>query len=262
MLEGTTKTRQYTKDELVNQLKARGITAKGKKDIIQKIALEQGLPIEETKARIIEGWEGKPKGLQQVLWERGFIDANNLAKYTMDGRQDIYGVLVDKSFALKHLMASCQDFEEEETLLQTMGRDMGVLIDRTPKCHCELAGEGIEYSWGCAKNSYRTLALKDKRGKENFRKAVRECLSRQKVLTTERIRTFSCRARAYILAYHKLWCKRQQSGQASQVDEHSTADPVSLEKLMKEFKTHRCAVDFDHSFCSAVIIDLTESDEG
>ena len=48
-------------------------------------------------------------------------------------------------------MAGCLDFEEEETLLQPSGREMGVLVDWTPKCHCELAGEGIEYSWGCAK---------------------------------------------------------------------------------------------------------------
>ncbi len=44
-------------------------------------------------------------------------------------------------------MADCVDFEEEEeTLLQSMGKEMGVLVDRTPKCHCEPGGEGIEYS--------------------------------------------------------------------------------------------------------------------
>jgi hypothetical protein len=42
-------------------------------------------------------------------------------------------------------MASCLDFEEEEkTLLQSTGREMGVLVDLTPKYHCELAGEGIQ----------------------------------------------------------------------------------------------------------------------
>ena len=52
-------------------------------------------------------------------------------------------------------MANCVDFEVEESLLQSMGTKMGVIIDRMPKCHCELAGEGMEYSWGCAKNEYR-----------------------------------------------------------------------------------------------------------
>jgi len=34
-------------------------------------------------------------------------------------------------------MDSCLDFEQEVTLLQSMGCSMGALVDRTPKCHCE-----------------------------------------------------------------------------------------------------------------------------
>ncbi len=45
-------------------------------------------------------------------------------------------------------MANCLDFEKEESLLQVNGHEMEVLVDRTPKCHCELASEGIEYTWG------------------------------------------------------------------------------------------------------------------
>jgi len=63
---------------------------------------------------------------------------------------------------------------------------MGVSVDCMPKCHCELAGEGIEYSWGCTKNYYRNIDLVQKKGKENFQAAVMTCLSRE-VLTTERI---------------------------------------------------------------------------
>ena len=113
---------------------------------MQTIVQVHGLPIRETTQIVVEGWEGKPKGLLQVLWERGIVDEKRLSEYTINGRQNRYDV-VDKTFALKSLMASCLDFEEEERLLQSMGREMGVLIDRTPKCHCELAGEGIEYSW-------------------------------------------------------------------------------------------------------------------
>ena len=78
----------------------------------------------------------------------------------MNEKQDAFG-FVQKDFSLKSLKGNCLDFEEEETLLQSMGREMGVLVDRTPKCHhCELAGEGIEYSWGCTKNFYRRVSLK------------------------------------------------------------------------------------------------------
>ena len=36
------------------------------------------------------------------------------------------------------------------------------------------------------------------------------------------------------------------------------ADPISVEKLVKQFKTHRCARDFDTTFCKATYVnDLT-----
>jgi len=134
-------------------------------------------------------------------------------------------------------------------------------MDRTPKCHCELAGEGIEYAWGCAKNHYRRQPLKDKRGKDNFRRTVRKCFSRQ-VVTTERVRMFSQRARAYILAYHKIR-QEQLTDSSSTVDsDNTTASPVNVEKLLKKFKTHRCAMDFDSSFCKAVFREDITDDSG
>ena len=119
-----------------------------------------------------------------MLWERGFIDALNLNQYTMDGRKEAYGV------HQKYLLGSCKDFKIEESLLQSIGRTMGMLVDQTPKCHCELAGKGIEYSWGCAKNLYRQQPLREKRSKETFKATVRKCLSRNN-LTTEHVRSFS-----------------------------------------------------------------------
>ncbi len=83
----------------------------------------------------------------------------------MDGRKDAFGVL-QLTTSLTYLLSSCKDFEEEESLLQSMGRKMGVLMDHTPKCHCELAGEGIEYTWGSSKNYYRRLPLKEKNQKK------------------------------------------------------------------------------------------------
>jgi len=95
-----------------------------------------------TSAKVVEGWEGKAKCLLQILWERGFIDATNLKNYTMNG-QDACGILIPDT-SLKLLMANCVvDFKEEESLLQVNGHEMLVIVDRTPKCHCEPAGEGI-----------------------------------------------------------------------------------------------------------------------
>jgi hypothetical protein len=157
-------------------------------------------------------------------------------------------------------MSNLKDFEGQETMLQLKATKMGVFMDRTPKCHCELAGEGIEYAWGCAKNHFRRQPLKDKRGKENFRRTVRACFSRD-VVTAERIRLFSQRARAYMLAYHKIWQQQQLTTTSPTSDfDNTTASPVKVEKMLKEFKTHRCAMDFDSSFCKAVFLDDAHHD--
>ena len=60
-----------------------------------------------------------------------------------------------------------------------------------------------------------------------------------------RIRKFARRARQYMMAYHAI--------DTEQLDEQTHHDftmhgPVALTKLMGEFKTHRCAFDFDYKF--------------
>ena len=143
-----------------------------------------------------------------------------------------------------------------------MGRTMGVLVDQTPKCHCELAGKGIEYSWGCAKNLYRQQPLREKRSKETFKATVRKCLSRNN-LTTERVRSFSRRARQCILAYLAMQqVNDQQSSTDSKEEDMTQASgqitPAKIEQLVKEFKTHHCAMDFDRGFIDAVFIKKEE----
>ena len=57
---------------------------------------------------------------------------------------------VRKDTSLQFLMSNLKDFETQETMLCLKAKEMGVMIDCTPKCHCELAGEGIEYGRGPA----------------------------------------------------------------------------------------------------------------
>jgi len=42
------------------------------------------------------------------------------------------------------------------------------MVNRSTKTHPELAGEGIEYSWGHAKCYYQSVKLKEKMGKDNL----------------------------------------------------------------------------------------------
>jgi hypothetical protein len=40
------------------------------------------LPVDYTEDVIEEGWLNKPKGSLQILYERGFIDPDNIGQYT------------------------------------------------------------------------------------------------------------------------------------------------------------------------------------
>ncbi len=94
--------------------------------------------------------------------------------------------VVDMNTSLQNLLAKCSDFIDQETLLQCTVRKLGASLDRSPKYHCEIAGEGIEYSWGNAKMRYRHIPFEAKKSSEQFYSCVRNCLSRQ-YLTLDRV---------------------------------------------------------------------------
>ena len=51
---------------------------------LQVLATERNLNTQIERIRERKGWEGQPKGLLHTLWERGWIDVNNLEKYTIE----------------------------------------------------------------------------------------------------------------------------------------------------------------------------------
>jgi hypothetical protein len=73
------------------------------------------------------------------------------------------------------------------------GNDNKTALDRTPKCHPEMAREGIEYNWGRAKGFNRRLPIIEKRSKSKFCESVKKSISRV-IMTTERQQMFSRRA--------------------------------------------------------------------
>lgn len=113
---------------------------------------------------------GQAKRYLQIMSELGFIDPNLPPReyYTVTGRKDRFGNVICET-SLNSKMESLRDFIGEETLLQYHGWLVGLIVDRTPKCHLEMAGEGIGYSWGCAKGYYRRLLLSEKRQRRNSR---------------------------------------------------------------------------------------------
>jgi len=113
--------KKLSKKQLSEKLKEKGITVKGKYDYLCKAAELQGIPIFLEEVKIKEGWQGKQNGLLQVLWEHSFINTSkNIKKYyTMSGMKNGFGITIPET-SLKYLK-NTHEFENEETLLQSMG---------------------------------------------------------------------------------------------------------------------------------------------
>ena len=186
--------RRFLKSELLVIAGERGISTEVEEDFVEKKN---------------EGWCGRPKGLKQVLFERGFVNPDvPHGRYTMKGRRDDvdeHGNLNDegKKYCLPYLMKQCKDFREEKMDLEYMVEELGVELDTdcifrvlfTPKYHCEMAGEGIDFTWGAGKHWYRKLPMKDKRSFAMFEQSVKQSLA---YININMCRKFSGRARRYM----------------------------------------------------------------
>ena len=103
----------------------------------------------------------------------------------------------------------------------------------SPKYHCELAGEGVEYCWGLAKRFYRSVGIEEKRTKEKFQKIVRESIE---FVKKEHVEKFSAKCRRYMMAYNAF---------------NGDGDALTykvIERFVKMAKTHRNIADQDKAF--------------
>ena len=119
----------------------------------------------KTQSNDIPGWLGKPKGMLQILYERGYINPDLVTnprsiRYSKMGKK--YDIDVNsgsikedcQKYSLTHLLTNCKAFVDEKTDLEVLCNEISINspcssnILFTPKFHCELAGEVIEYVWG------------------------------------------------------------------------------------------------------------------
>ena len=140
--------------------------------------------------KIEEGWVGKAKGMLQILYERGMIDRDKVGhprsmSYSKMGKKADFtnGQLNSKGQknSLHHLLSKCTDFSNEKSDLEHLCADLSTInstttITFTPKFHCEIAGEGIEYAWGLAKKYYRRIPYHQKRSFAQFVSSVKTSL--------------------------------------------------------------------------------------
>jgi hypothetical protein len=160
---GATEKYKFLKAELIQKLEAANLPTWGtKKDITARCGTNS-IETSEERLKIIEGWVGKSKGAFQVLFERGFVQVkdNQTVADAFKSKNNAGFVIVSTS--IKAMISSLPDFVDEKTLLQFHGEEKSIddgqqiTLIRSPKCHPEVAGEGINYDWAASKSWYRRL---------------------------------------------------------------------------------------------------------
>lgn len=182
-----------------------------------------------------EGFEGKPKGAAQILFESGWWHPSGKMVGSMPRVCKVTGKrfdngkpLPEETMVVDLVLGKRPDFLNELSELAKVIHARGHILQMSPKCHPELAGHGIEYAWGAAKLRFRR-DNDGSSGSANFFKRVRAALASVSLSLALK---FERRARAY---------------------RRALKDPANdsyklLEKTMKKFKSHRDAGDFDGRF--------------
>ena len=110
----------------------------------------------------------------------------------------------------------------------------GHILVLSPKFHPEVAGVGIEYSWGMSKLKFRR-GINDEVPK-NLHRNILASVCRETILTLSRIRRFARRTRDYCRAYLRL--EKDAGGPESR---------DSIEKVRKTCKAHHNIIDMEPS---------------
>lgn len=228
------------------------------KEKLTEMAKTLNIPLKKRTPKVIEGWAGKPKGLFQELRELGWLEPDGgkfpsprtRSRYTKEGKKedfDVNGNLKEdaKKFSLCHLRGELSDFKNEKSeighLLEEISARIGVRITCkfSPKYHCELAGEGIEYSWGLVKRRFRSLPLTKRDKAHKFIAAAQGMFQGMDV---DSVRMFSRRARSYMLVY---------------LGNGTTAlTQTEIERQRHVFRSHRDAGKFVSGFIEKVLRQL------
>ena len=162
---GGRKLKKLNKIEMLTELRKHGvdtISRRFKKKELVELCRAKSIPTQIIEEEIKYGWANKPKGMLQVLFERGWIDTTKVqsprsSRYSINGKKGDFIPNTTQlkkeceQYCLTYLLNKCFDFNNEKCDLEHLcdrlsernSNSCSVIF--TPKFHCELAGEGIEY---------------------------------------------------------------------------------------------------------------------
>uniref|UniRef100_A0A7S3QH27 Uncharacterized protein n=1 Tax=Chaetoceros debilis TaxID=122233 RepID=A0A7S3QH27_9STRA len=239
---------KLTDRDIIDLLESERLATTGSPQILRNRCKSNNLPITRSvETGIMQSWEGKAKGLVTICVERGLIHLQKVLvenqHYTKNGKK-VNGE-IDSTTSLVAILGECADFKKEFSILEKIAERYSATVWFTPKYHCEIAGEGVEYMWGYDKRVFRRIPLALRKKKQDFEKRVRETVC-EDVNTSTIIRRFSRRARQYICAYHHIHSKESTS-------EKVQVSLKEVEKVVKKLKTKRSALDISFGFIEAEV---------
>ena len=165
-----------------------------------------------------EAYAGKPKGMRQVLWEHGLYAEGMSASAPAEKKMD-------------DIISNLPDFKNEKSALQHTVEGRGHILLLSPKFHPEVAGVGIEYSWGMSKLKFRR-EINDEVPKHLHENIVAP-MCRETILTLGRVRRFARRCRDYCRAY---------------LEHGAIESKQKIEQMRKVAKAHRNIIDMEPGF--------------
>ena len=173
---------------------------------------------------------GKPKGMRQLLFERGCLESPT-AKLT---RPD----------ATK-LLGNMPDYVAEENKFIRDVRRRGHRAIMSPIAHPELAGNGIEFAWGFSKMHYRRTNQQ-----KGFTKGIDAFVERFSLCCG-----VACRSDSGYDCFHGMdqtfkFARRARDYARIYRGEYPVASIIDIERIRKKKKSHRGALDQATSFIS------------
>ena len=141
---------------------------------------------------------GKPKGMKQVLFERGLF-VQGMTENGSNGQSE-------DGTSMKFVLSECIDFKTQKTALQEfIEGERGHVCEFLPKYHPELSA--IERCWAIAKKYMRG------RCRFNFKdmlKKVLKALVDPEIQPISMIRKFFRKGRDYMRVYIEVWFEQLQ----------------------------------------------------
>jgi hypothetical protein len=189
------------------------------------------------------GCLGEAKGLKQIAWERGFWKEGMMKSKTKkeEDKLRVEGKPVpDPSLYVDLVLNSCADFMEEKSALADLIESRGHIALVGVKCHPEIAGVGVEYTFGMSKRYFRK---NNDQVTAHLQANVEKSLQSD-VLPLSRLWKFERRTWQYMMMYRDLY-KNGVITEATSFEK--------LESKMREMKTtHRNILDIELKYLKRV----------